>query len=184
MIYGKRIRLRGVEPEDLPLFVEWLNDPEVTEGLMFLAPLSLEDEKRWFEKLADHSPAERPLVIEIREGDAWRMVGNCEFHHISQTNRSADVGIFIGDKSLWNSGYGTETMQLLLKHGFESLNLNRISLVVYDDNPRAIRAYEKAGFVLEGRLRQARYKHGKYKDELIMSVLRSEWEAGKLLEAG
>ncbi|OGN73665.1 MAG: hypothetical protein A2X25_15000 [Chloroflexi bacterium GWB2_49_20] len=182
MIFGKHIRLRGVEPEDLPFFVQWLNDPEVIEGLLFLAPLSLEDEKRWFEKLADHSPAERPLAIEIRDGDAWRIIGNCEFHNISQTNRSADLGIFIGDKSLWNHGYGTETMQLLLKHGFETLNLNRIMLVVYDDNPRAIRCYEKAGFVQEGRMRQAKFKQGRYGDELIMSVLRSEWDAKHLLE--
>jgi RimJ/RimL family protein N-acetyltransferase len=69
-----------------------------------------------------------------------------------------------------------------VKHGFESLNLNRIMLVVYDDNARAIRAYEKAGFVLEGSMRQARYRHGKYGDELIMSILRSEWDAANKLE--
>jgi len=182
MIYGKHIRLRAVEREDLPLFVKWLNDPEVIEGLIFLQPLSLEEEKRWFESLADLPASERPLAIEIRDGESWRLIGNSGFHNISQINRSSEVGIFIGDKSLWNSGYGTETMQLLLKHGFETLNLNRISLVVYDDNPGAIRAYEKAGFVLDGRLRQAKYKHGKYGDELIMSVLRSEWDARTLLE--
>lgn len=182
MIYGKRIRLRAVEREDLPLFVGWLNDPEVIEGLIFMQPLSLEEEKQWFENLADRPASERPLAIEIRDGEIWRLIGNSGFHNISQINRSSEVGIFIGDKSLWNSGYGTETMQLLLKHGFETLNLNRIWLVVYDDNPGAIRAYEKAGFVLEGRLRQAKYKHGKYGDELIMSVLRSEWNAKILLE--
>jgi diamine N-acetyltransferase len=177
MIYGNRIRLRGVEREDLPLFVQWLNDPEVIEGLIFMHPMSTADETHWFEGLADRPPAERPLVIEIQFEGSWRMIGNCGFHNISTINRSAEVGIFIGDKSLWNSGYGTETMQILQKYGFESLNLNRIALVVYDDNPRAIRAYEKAGFVLEGRLRQAKYKHGKYGDEFIMSVLRSEWDA-------
>jgi len=182
MIFGKRIRLRAVEREDLPLFVEWLNDPEVIEGLIFIQPLSSEEEKRWFENLADRPPSERPLAIEIQDGENWRIIGNCGFHNISQINRSSEAGIFIGDKSLWNSGYGTETMQLLLKHGFETLNLNRISLVVYDDNPGAIRAYEKAGFVLEGRLRQAKYKHGRYADELIMSILRSEWDARILLE--
>lgn len=179
MIFGKRIRLRGVEREDLPLFVQWLNDPLVIEGLLYLAPLSLEDEIRWFEKLADHPPSERPLAIEIQDGDTWRMIGNCSFHNISSTNHSAEVGIFIGDRTVWNTGYGTEAMQLLVRHGFESLNLNRIMLVVYDDNARAIRAYEKAGFVLEGRMRQARYRHGKYGDEFIMSILRSEWDAAQ-----
>ncbi|MFH2040274.1 MAG: GNAT family protein [Chloroflexota bacterium] len=182
MIFGKRIRLRGVEKEDLPLFVKWLNDPEVIEGLMFFQPLSYAEEIRWFENLANLPASEHPLAIEIQDGENWRMIGDCGFHNISQINRSAEVGIFIGDKVLWNKGYGTETMQLLLKYGFESLNLNRISLVVYDDNPRALRAYEKAGFVLEGRRRQAKYKHGRYGDELLMSILRSEWDAKQLLE--
>ncbi len=182
MIFGDRIRLRGVEKEDLPLFVDWLNDPEVIEGLIFFQPLSYEEEMRWFENLANLPASEHPLAIEIQEEKTWHMIGNCGFHNISQINRSAEVGIFIGNKSVWNMGYGTETMQLLLKYGFECLNLNRISLVVYDDNLGAIRAYEKAGFVLEGRLRQAKYKHGRYGDELIMSVLRSEWDAKLLLE--
>ena len=182
MILGKRIRLRAVEREDLPLFVEWLNDPEVIEGLIFTQPLSLEEEQLWFEKLAERPQVERPLAIEVQEGERWRLIGNSGFHNISLINRSSEVGIFIGDKTLWNSGYGTETMQLLLKHGFETLNLNRIALVVYDDNLRAIRTYEKAGFILEGRLRQAKYKHGRYIDELIMSVLRSEWIERNSLE--
>jgi RimJ/RimL family protein N-acetyltransferase len=67
-------------------------------------------------------------------------------------------------------------MRLMLKFGFETLNLNRIFLRVYEYNQRAIRSYEKAGFVLEGKLRQARYQAGKYHDEYIMSVLRSEWD--------
>jgi diamine N-acetyltransferase len=179
MIYGKRIRLRGVEREDLPLYVKWLNDPEVVSGLAVFLPLSLADETHWFEKLVDHTPETKPLAIEVQEEGNWRLIGACGFEEISPINRSAEVGIFIGDKSLWNSGYGTEIMQLMLKHGFESLNLNRIFLQVYETNPRAIRAYEKAGFVHEGRLRKAKYKNGKYMDELIMSVLRSEWDAGQ-----
>ena len=67
-------------------------------------------------------------------------------------------------------------MRLLLQHGFHTLNLNRIALDVYDTNLRAVRSYEKAGFVQEGRKRQAIFKDGKYIDILQMSVLREEWE--------
>jgi RimJ/RimL family protein N-acetyltransferase len=56
------------------------------------------------------------------------------------------------------------------------LNLNRIALEVYENNPRAVRSYEKAGFLHEGRKRQAMFKEGKYVDILLMSVLRSEWQ--------
>jgi diamine N-acetyltransferase len=88
-----------------------------------------------------------------------------------------EFGIFIGDKSLWDKGYGTEAVELLLLHGFQTLNLNRIYLRVYSTNLRAKRSYEKAGFVLEGTLRQAMYRHGQYADIHIMSVLRPEWAA-------
>jgi RimJ/RimL family protein N-acetyltransferase len=86
------------------------------------------------------------------------------------------VGIFIGEKRLWNQGYGTDAMRLLLQHGFNTLNLNRVALDVYDTNLRAVRSYEKAGFVHEGRKRQAIFKDGRYVDILQMSVLRAEWE--------
>jgi RimJ/RimL family protein N-acetyltransferase len=86
------------------------------------------------------------------------------------------LGIFIGDKRYWNKGYGTEVMRLLLRHGFSTLNLNRVFLRVFETNPRAIRSYEKAGFVFEGRMRQAEFIDGKYCDVILMSVLRSEWK--------
>jgi diamine N-acetyltransferase len=179
MIYGKNIRLRAVEPEDLPKFVEWMNDPEVTSGLLMRLPLSMADEQRWFDGMAQRPPAERVLVIEIREGDSWRMIGTTGLHDINNIDRESEFGISIGDKSIWNQGYGTQATILMLKHGFETLNLNRISLRVHADNPRAIRAYEKVGFVHEGCMRQAVYKNGKYLDVHIMSVLRSEWDAIK-----
>ena len=111
----------------------------------------------------------------MRQGDDWLPVGNLGLHNIDWRCRSAEAGIFIGDKTRWNNGYGTEAMLLLLKHGFNTLNLNRIALDVYETNPRAVRCYEKAGFVNEGRKRQGMYKDGKYIDILQMSVLRDDW---------
>ena len=176
MIYGDRIRLRAPERDDLPRFVAWLNDPEVRQGLSLFLPLSLVEEENWFEKMLKNDPTEHPLVIEIREEDAWVPVGNCAFLNIEWKNRSGELGIFIGEKRYWNQGYGTDVMRLLLRHGFLTLNLNRIFLRVFETNPRAIRSYEKAGFVHEGRLRQAEFKDGKYSDVYLMSVLRSDWK--------
>jgi len=176
MIYGERLRLRAVERGDIPHFQAWLNDPEVTHGLALYLPLSTLDEEKWLERISQEDPHEKPLAIEIKDGDGWRLVGNCRLFHIEWTNRCAELGIFIGDKAAWNQGYGSEAVRLLLRHGFETLNLNRIFLRVYSTNPRAIRAYEKAGFVQEGCLRQAVYRCGQYADVYIMGVLRSEWE--------
>lgn len=177
MIYGKRIRFRSPEREDLPTFVSWINDPEVRAGISLYLPMSLASEETWFEEMLKRSPGEQPLGIEIQEKGKWKINGNCGFFHIEAIHRSAEVGIMIGEKSYWNQGYGTEAMLLLLKHGFETLNLNRVFLRVFENNPRAIRAYEKAGYAHEGRQRQAYFTDGEYVDVLMMGVLRKEWDA-------
>ena len=146
MIYGDRIRLVAIEREDLPLFVKWLNDPEVREGILMYLPMSMAQEERWFEKMLERPLDEQPLNIEAKEGDGWVKIGNMGFFNFNHHTRSAEVGIMLGNKDYWNKGYGTEAMTLLLKHGFETLNLNRIMLQVYEDNPRAIRCYESMGF--------------------------------------
>jgi RimJ/RimL family protein N-acetyltransferase len=177
ILYGERIRLRAVERDDIRTFHEYVNDPEVTRGLSMYLPMSLADEEKWFGSMRD--PNEKPLAIEIRKGKTWKLIGNCGVFGIETANRSAELGIMIGEKKEWDKGYGAEAMTLLLRHGFWTLNLHRLFLRVYADNVRAVRSYEKAGFVLEGRLREAVYKFGRYDDVLIMSVLRSEWDARK-----
>jgi len=179
MLYGKRIRLRGNERSDLPKFVEWLNDPEVRRYLSVSLPISQAVEEQWFENMLKRPPEEQPLGIEIKDGEHWRLIGNCGIFDIDWRSRKAEVGLFIGDKSCWNQGYGLEVMQLLLRLGFGTLNLNRIFLRVDAENLGGIRAYEKAGFVHEARLRESDFREGKYCDDLIMSVLCSEWTPEK-----
>ena len=119
------------------------------------------------------------MAIEIQpdpKKDVWVFVGGCSFIDIDWQDRKAEVGIHIGEKEFWNKGYGTKAIHLLLKHGFENLNLHRLWLRVFEINQRAIRAYEKAGFTLEGKFREARYLEGKYVDVMIMSMLKSEWQ--------
>jgi RimJ/RimL family protein N-acetyltransferase len=139
-------------------------------------PLSAVVEEDWFDQMLKQPEDQYPMVIEVRSQDNWLAVGDCGFNKIDHRNRSGEIGIFIGQKDLWNRGYGTETMRLLLKHGFHTLNLYRIFLRVFETNKNAIRSYEKAGFVHEGRLRQAQYSNGKYEDVLLMSVLKPEWQ--------
>jgi RimJ/RimL family protein N-acetyltransferase len=175
MIIGERVRLRAAERKDIPCWVKWLNDPEVLQGLMLFAPMSHADEEGWFDNMLRRPAEQHVMVIEIKLDESWIPVGNFGFNTIDWRCRAADVGIFIGEKQYWNQGYGTEVMRLMLSYGFKTLNLNRIALEVYETNPRAIRSYEKAGFVREGCKRQAMYKNGEYVDVIMMSVLRSEW---------
>jgi len=176
MIFGKRVRLRALNQEDLPLFVEWLNDPEVVRGLTHYQPFSLEDEKDWYEGMRKMPQEERPLMVDVRIDTKWKPIGDLGLFGIDWRIRSAEFGIVIGEKAYWDQGYGTEAMELILKHGFETLNLNRIYLRVYEDNLRAIRVYKKTGFKQEGNLRQAHFQDGSYMDVILMSILRSDWD--------
>ncbi len=187
MIIGERVRFRGVERSDLPKFVEWLNDPQVTQGLLIHYPLSQADEESWFERLLTQPADERVMGIEVREdsegatADTWTLIGTIAFDHIDWRIHAAEFGIMIGEKGYWNRGYGTEAVRLLVQHGFNTLNLNRIYLRVFDSNPRAIRAYEKAGFTLEVRERQADFRNGHYVDVLLMGILHDEFNDQKVV---
>jgi diamine N-acetyltransferase len=175
MIFGKRVRLRAIEKDDLPRFVAWLNDPEVRRNLILYQPLSIGQEELWYADILKEPVDEQPLCIDIKKGDKWEHAGNISFMQLNRHDRNAEIGIFIGRKDFWNKGYGCEAMRLMVGHGFNDLNLNRIYLRVYETNPNGVRCYEKAGFKHEGRLREARYHEGKYIDMLMMSILNSEW---------
>jgi diamine N-acetyltransferase len=171
MIIGEQIRLRAMEKEDIPYFVKWLNDPEVRQNISLVNPLSLAEEEEWYADVLKSPPFERPLSIEIQpdpKKEAWVLVGNY-----------AEIGIQIGEKKYWDRGFGTRAVQLLVGHGFQTLNLHRVWLRVYETNSRAIRAYEKAGFTHEGRFREAHFQNSSYQDVLIMGLLSTEWQDGK-----
>ena len=178
MILGQRIRLRPVEKDDLPRFVKWFSDPEVRAYLAIYMPFSQGQEERWYERNLTASDAQA-WAIDAQPADMavgpWLHIGSCGFHNLEWRHRSGEVGIVIGARDYWGRGYGTDTMQTLVAWGFYTLNLNRVHLRVYADNPRAIRCYEKVGFQLEGRLRQDNFHNGAFRDTLVMAVLRDDW---------
>jgi len=176
MITGDRVRLRAMEKEDLPRFVAWFNDPEVRRNLLIYQPLSMGQEEKWYQDMLNRPIDEQPLSIEVKEGEGWVTIGNAGFLNINLHDRSAELGISLGDKRHWDRGFGTETIRLLVDHGFSQINLNRIFLHVFETNLRGIRCYEKVSFRHEGRLREARYLDGRYIDILVMSILKSEWK--------
>jgi diamine N-acetyltransferase len=93
MIYGERLRLRAIEKDDLPKFVEWFNDPEVRENLVRNHPMSMATEEQWFEHVLKQSEYERPLCIEVKTEDGWHMIGNLSLMDISNVNRNAELAI-------------------------------------------------------------------------------------------
>jgi RimJ/RimL family protein N-acetyltransferase len=169
---GRLIRLRVREAGDEPLLHEWFNDPEVTQHLSARYPVSHRAEKGFLERASDVGYGNAAFAIEtLAEG---RLIGGCDLVHASPENRSAILGIAIGDKAHWDGGYGTDAMRTLCRFGFDMMNLHRIQLDVYQDNLRAQHVYEKIGFKREVVRREAIYKFGRYQDVIVMGLLEGE----------
>jgi RimJ/RimL family protein N-acetyltransferase len=172
MIKGQRLTLRAIERDDLPRYVAWMNDPEVTHHIKTYPPLNLEDETDWYEQQRrDASSLNLAIVI----SDEELHIGSVSLMKIDQRNQNAELGIVIGDKNQWSLGYGREAIELMVDYGFTELNLHRIYLRVDASHTAGIRCYLKCGFVEEGRLRDAVFHHGHFEDHLLMSVLRAEY---------
>jgi len=170
---GERVSLRALEITDVPKLQGWVNDPEVTQYVLSgRRPVNAIREMEWIQKLYTN---DEDVVFAIVKNDGGEHIGICGLHQMGPIDRFGVAGIIIGEPSLWGQGFGTEAMRLLIAHGFDVLNLHRIELAVYENNPRAMKSYTKLGFVEEGRLRQKRFKNGRWLDEVIMSILRTEW---------
>ena len=172
-LIGEKVYLRPLEKTDAPVLQAYINDPDVIRTLDQHLPRSLHYEEAWLDGLGkDESIV--AFGIALKKTDT--LIGATDLRSINARARKATFGISIGAKEEWNKGYGTEATRLIVKYGFDTLNLNRIALHVYENNPKAIRAYEKVGFVREGRYRQCVFREGRYLDVICMAVLREEWE--------
>jgi RimJ/RimL family protein N-acetyltransferase len=173
-LVGRHVYVRGLHRTDLPSMLPWINDSEVTR-LLFTGdrPASLE---RLTEQWESDVRSQNNIAFAacLREDD--RFVGTTGLYSINAIARSAEFRVFIGEKGQWNKGIGTELTRLMIVYGFEKLNLNRVWLGVNGDNAAAVRAYEKAGFVREGVLRQEQFRNNRYYDVIRMSILREEYQ--------
>jgi RimJ/RimL family protein N-acetyltransferase len=174
---GKLVRLSAVDPEEMSkAFSRWNRDSEFTRLLnMSVQPLrSAKAIQKWMdEDMGESSP--RETFFTIRTADENKLIGGLSLYVVDWTGRDSFVGIFIGEREHWGKGYGTDAMRLLLQYAFTELNLWRVSLGVFQYNPRAIRSYEKVGFCHEGRMRQYLNHEGKRWDILYMGIRRDEW---------
>ena len=96
-------------------------------------------------------------------------------HEADHINRTATLGIFIGNRDYWSKGYGTEAIRLILDFAFNYLNLNNIELALMEFNQRALKCYQKCGFKEIGRRRKCKFINGKYYDSILMDVLAKEF---------
>jgi RimJ/RimL family protein N-acetyltransferase len=175
-LIGSKIYLRPLDLEDIAALTMWLNDPEVTRNMLIYRPLTRMAEEAFLRKISE---SESDFVLGMMVRETEQFIGVAGLHHLDVRNRHVSFGICVGEKSAWGKGYGTETTRLMVRHAFDTLNLNRLWLHVYEYNERAVRVYQKVGFQIEGRLRQDTFRDGRYWDTIVMAVLREEWGAAR-----
>jgi RimJ/RimL family protein N-acetyltransferase len=170
---GELVRLRAPEDADADRLNPLFSDPEVLAGLRLPFPQSAE-EYRDFVRSQRGRDAGLMFTIETLEGEP---VGGCGLMGIDARARDAELGIWIA-KPHWNRGYGSDAMRVLCRFGFRHLNLQRITLHVYETNRGARRVYERVGFKHEGTLRRAQFIGGRYVDATVMGLLSEEFVEG------
>lgn len=171
-LIGESVYLSPRNTEDVEMFTEWLNDFETTDYIGRSGILTtIEGEKKYLEENANQEAA---FVIVML--DENKMIGTVGLDNIDWINKTATLGIFIGDKQYRNKGYGTEAIRLLLEYGFRYLNLHNIKLDLMEFNAPALKCYERCGFKEYGRRRKCKFINGKYYDSISMDILAEEFD--------
>jgi len=172
---GERCYLSPCAPEDAEKWAKWDNDLEVALPLGDEAytPFPLQKSK---EIVADVIRSQ-DHVFGIVDLETDELIGRCMLFDLDWVNRRAMLGIVIGEKAYWGQGYGQEAVRLLLDYGFNLLNLNSVMLGTFAFNQRALHCYERVGFKVIGRRRQARIVAGIKYDAILMDILADEYES-------
>jgi RimJ/RimL family protein N-acetyltransferase len=189
VLIGDRVILRQPVPSDVEARLEVPADPELhrmyggsgspepvtrANAEAMLHNLVTQDlsKARWFIIAARAWPDGGPI-----EDAAGRYIGHIRLNILSWDDRKTRMAMGIFDRRFWSRGYGSEALCLVLRYGFDDLGLHRIDLRVVEYNERAIRAYQKCGFVVEGIERESALVDGVWYDDVMMSILESEYRA-------
>jgi RimJ/RimL family protein N-acetyltransferase len=176
ILVGELIRLRGVRDDDLPVLAAWEMDPgRLTTLSSWVVPPSEAAARERITRWSANDKDNLGFAIETLD-DPPLLVGNVGLWGARPKDRCATIGIALGREYV-GRGYGTDAMRVIVSYGFREMGLHRIQLTVAPFNPAGIRAYEKAGFVEEGRLRESVLHDGRWYDEVLMSFLDHEWAA-------
>ncbi|MHA1303489.1 MAG: GNAT family N-acetyltransferase [Candidatus Heimdallarchaeaceae archaeon] len=172
---GEKVKLRALEKSDVPKIMQYWNTYETRKFLGNPIPMSSMMEEEWITSVHQRAKSKSAFIFAITNRETDEFLGSGGLESIDWINRNAVLGIAIHNPANHNKGYGTDAMKCLLAFGFRILNLNRIELLVFEYNPRAIHVYEKIGFKQVGCKRKDSFHEGKYYDTIIMDILAEEY---------
>jgi len=169
MLVGSRISIGPFVPEDSAFVFCWINDVASARLDLAYRPVDMMTHQQWWQGLGKDSTK---VVFAVRKLTDPVIVGYVQITGINTVHRSAELGIRIGEEKNRGQGYGKEALRLALDFCWNHLNLNRLQLVVFKHNARAIGAYKAVGFRKEGLLRKAAFIGGDWVDVVLMAALR------------
>jgi RimJ/RimL family protein N-acetyltransferase len=170
MIAGEHVILRAFELEDVERCYRWMNDPNIVRTLKTRYPIAFQNEQEWLEQAMHSNHNERHFAIERKDDRAH--IGNVSIHDIDWVSRNAWFGLFIGEPSAWNRGFGSDAISTVVRFAFDDMNLMKLRINVFDYNDRAKHVLEGRGFVQEGKLERDFYREGQWHDIVILSIFR------------
>ena len=173
-LVGDNVYLSPISLDDVEKYTEMVNDIKVSVGLGYLSYTNIIDFESEKEFLISVKK-EKMFAVRLLEND--NLLGNVGFNSVDLLNRTATMGIMLGNSNYQRKGYGIEAVKLILDYGFSFLNLRNISLSVFEYNEAAYNLYKKAGFKEVGRLRKAVEIMGKTYDVIIMDMLKEEFQS-------
>lgn len=172
-LYGKKVVLRALEPEDMEILRTIINEPEIEKlvgGWSF--PVSKIQQQNWYSNIVDDRRNLR-FAIETKEDG---IIGMADLRDIDWKNRIAFHGIKIGNKNFRGKGYGKDVVFTIMRYAFEELNLNRLDGTIIEYNEGSKKLYlQKCGWKIEGIQRQYIFKGNNYYDQLIVGILKDEY---------
>ena len=176
MIQGEKTWLRAMERRDLEAFSRGRNDLRIGYEAGHFYPESMTRLETWYESLMNEQHGKDGFYFTICRLGSDEVVGFIWLWHLNYKDSNAEISIFLSDTELLGQGLGTDALNAILDFGFTHLPLQRIHLKVRASNKRAVRSYEKGGMVVEGTLRKSTRYRGELVDDVVMSILREEWE--------
>jgi RimJ/RimL family protein N-acetyltransferase len=171
MIDGDGFRLRPAAEDDLAYLVELASRPEVADFLAGVSPWAEDEVRAAIEAAREDPVAQARLVLEVADAGAWRRSGALAFAVANRRSRIAYLfGVMI-DPACRGRGLGERATRSLALHLVRQLGYHRVQLEVYGFNERALRLFERAGFVREGVRRKAYWRHGSWQDGITFGLV-------------
>ena len=166
-LVGEHIYLREVRPNDVnENYYRWMNDPEVTQYLASRSyPSSMES---LLEYVEDFQGNKNNIFLASVLKENHKHIGNIKMGPINWLDRLADIGIIIGAKNSWGKGYATEAISLMADFAFSKLNLHKLTAGCVEQNQGSLKAFQKAGFEIEGIRKKHRFLNGEYVDSILL----------------